>query len=549
MEQKDEMLSNFPSVLIPSAKYVPEELHSLGRIPGIIYPINNQPFFVYLYERYKEYKITVVCYEGKNKIHKSLDVYKNVVLVDLDYLGDLGYSVYSGLKNVVGNVIINFGDTMVFDALDVENKDYFYYSREFESSEWTFFECDNGVLTNIYDKNLQDSDRKRDMFVGVFMISDANALCNCIKKYLGDTSSTGSFYKGLRDYSRKKPLEAVEVNDWLDIGHVDRYFNSKLKVSARNFNHITIDRERGILRKTSENKEKFIDEIKWYLKLPDDIEYIRPRIFSYSTSYSEPYIEMEYYDYHTLHELFLYGNLNFKQWENVFRRINFVLNDLSRYTASNVNSSYAAEKMYLDKTVERLEILRKNEKFHEFFNKYINVNGVMYRSLNDIENVIERSVKKLLYNNIPYTIIHGDLCFSNIMIDSNFSFIKLIDPRGRFGRYDIYGDQRYDIAKLFHSVDGKYDFIIKDKFNLKYNLSSATIFFQIEENEQCRFILDILCEMLKEKISNIKEIELIEALLFISMIPLHSENINHQLVMLGTGLSILDRVVDIKRED
>ena len=56
--------------------------------------------------------------------------------------------------------------------------------------------------------------------------------------------------------------------------------------------------------------------------------------------------------------------------------------------------------------------------------------------------------------------------FPNIMVDSNFSFIKVIDPRGKFGTYDIFGDFRYELAKLFHSVDGKYDFIIKDLLTL-----------------------------------------------------------------------------------
>ena len=70
------------------------------------------------------------------------------------------------------------------------------------------------------------------------------------------------------------------------------------------------------------------------------------------------------------------------------------------------------------------------------------------------------------------------------MVDDNFSFIKVIDPRGKFGTYDIYGDFRYELAKLFHSVDGKYDFIIKDLLVLKKRAKSLLIllgFFAICE--------------------------------------------------------------------
>ena len=49
-------------------------------------------------------------------------------------------------------------------------------------------------------------------------------------------------------------------------------------------------------------------------------------------------------------------------------------------------------------------------------------------------------------------------------------------------------------------------------------------------------------------IVTLRKIELIEALLFLSMIPLHGESIRHQMVMLGTGLEILNRVVDIQVE-
>ena len=104
-----------------------------------------------------------------------------------------------------------------------------------------------------------------------------------------------TFYYALQEYSKKYPMKAVLANNWFDIGHEDKYYNSKLEVRAREFNHITIDKNRGILKKTSDDKDKFIGEIKWYLKLPADVEYVRPRIFDYSTSYVNPYVSMEYY--------------------------------------------------------------------------------------------------------------------------------------------------------------------------------------------------------------------------------------------------------------
>ena len=85
----------------------------------------------------------------------------------------------------------------------------------------------------------------------------------------------------LQEYSKMHPMRSILTNNWFDIGHEDKYYNSKLEVRAREFNHITIDKNLGILKKTSDDKDKFIGEIKWYLKLPADVEYVRPRIFDY----------------------------------------------------------------------------------------------------------------------------------------------------------------------------------------------------------------------------------------------------------------------------
>ena len=52
-------------VIIPAAKIVPEELQKLGKLPGIIYPVNQKITFDYLYEEYKEHcsSMDIICFE------------------------------------------------------------------------------------------------------------------------------------------------------------------------------------------------------------------------------------------------------------------------------------------------------------------------------------------------------------------------------------------------------------------------------------------------------------------------------------------------------
>ena len=191
--------------------------------------------------------------------------------------------------------------------------------------------------------------------------------------------------------------------------------------------------------------------------------------------------------------------------------------------------------------------MRKDERFIKFFGQPITVNGKKYKCLNSVQEELQRVVPKMLFDVDEFSVIHGDLCFANIMVDENYSFIKVIDPRGKFGNFDIYGDFRYELAKLFHSVDGKYDFIIKDLFKINYKSEENEVNYSIINRVRTFDLYQTFLEVFKEAIGNdLKKIELIEALLFLTMIPLHNESFEHQLVMLGTGLEILNRVINVE---
>lgn len=537
------------NLLIPSAKMVSEDLQNLGKLPAIVYPVNGHTVFSYLYKQYESKcdSIKVLCYENADKVHTKLKKYNNIEIIDIPQLGDLAHTILYGL-NTSGEVIINFGDTIVIDNIYENIADSFFYAKEYVSDKWTYFSCKDGILTSIEDKKsgIEKTDIKKEVFVGVFYFSDALLLKSCMEEAFADRDeSLSSFYQAIQIYSKKKALHPIETSNWFDIGHVDKYYNTKIEVKAREFNHINIDKERGILTKLSDDKDKFIGEIKWYLKLPADIEYVRPRIFNYSLEYNKPFVSMEYYAYHTVHELFLNSDLDVHQWEKIFQRIRFICDDLKRYKVKDDGIVPALKEIYLTKTLLRFEKLKRDRRFKDFFTSPITVNGKKYKALEEIENVLGRIIPEMLYDVSEFNIIHGDLCFANMMIDNNFSFIKVIDPRGKFGTYDIYGDSRYELAKLFHSVDGKYDYIIKDRFDLRYE--GNNINYSIQDADRDFDLYIVFTNIFSEEIGkDLKKIELIEALLFLSMIPLHGESFEHQLVMLGTGLEILDRVVNIK---
>ncbi len=114
--------------------------------------------------------------------------------------------------------------------------------------------------------------------------------------------------------------------------------------------------------------------------------------------------------------------------------------------------------------------------------------------------------------------------------------VRLIDPRGDFGGYGIYGDGSYDLAKLSHSVDGRYDFIVEDLFELSEQNNSIS--YKIFSSDKHEEIKKLFYKKLSRK-ADIRRIKLIQALLFLSMIPLHKDYPNRQKVMLATGLELI----------
>ena len=155
---------------------------------------------------------------------------------------------------------------------------------------------------------------------------------------------------------------------------------------------------------------------------------------------------------------------------------------------------------------------------------------------------IEDFALKLSQNGVE-TIIHGDYCFSNILFDSSNYIFKLIDPRGRLNaEATIYGDPRYDIAKLRHSVVGLYDFIVQGLFKLTEK--DTEFEYKILTTNDYKILEEIFDKYLSINGFNVQEIKFIEGLLFLSMIPLHKDNFDRQKVFYLKAIELLNATIN-----
>ncbi len=545
------------ALLIPSALLVPPDMRNkFGELPTALFPLGNKTMIERLYDKYKD--IVDIIYIVVKRKQLLINDYINskklpIRIIELDELRDLGYTIQYGIEFIIRQepsvdyVYVNFADSLLDEPIPVDNNDFIYYVTGMSTDEWTYFREKQGKIEIILDKCLVGWDTLlgdvSNIFVGVFGFAKPHYFLELLKQYSNVHSDMDTFYQAIFTYSQEYPFTILHSQNWFDVGHSDNYSKATTSVAARSFNSIEIDEQRGILKKRSENKEKLVNEIRWYLRIPNKLQYLLPRVYDYSLDLTDPYVSMEYYGYHTLHESLVFGDLPLVKWQAIFQKLLFAINDMGKFTVTGerIQFEVALRDIYLQKTFDRLDMMRNEPDFHSFFENTITINGKEYRSLNEYLKMLPQLIEKLVVYTFTgqFNIIHGDLCFANILIEDTYDFIRVIDPRGKFGTFDIYGDARYELAKLMHTLEGKYDFIIEDMFDI--DVIGNTIEYHV--HKQIDNITNVFLDVFRESIDNIQAVRLIEATLFLSMIPLHSDYKQRQFAMLVTGVMLLEQVI------
>jgi dTDP-glucose pyrophosphorylase len=340
---------------------------------------------------------------------------------------------------------------------------------------------------------------------------------------------------------RDAPLRALPAASWLDCGNADRQAAShRAMLQKRDFNELAIDETLGTITKRSRHVEKFVDEINYLRLLPPELAILFPRVLDWSVDFAAPYLRMEYYGYPTLADVFVYENVDPGIWERIFQHLHRIVTGCFMAHRRPLPSG-AVRSMYLDKTKQRVAKLDGALAELAAHQGSITLNGRTVRNLPVLWDELEARVVELERTS-EGSVVHGDLCLSNILYDLRSRICKLVDPRGSFGAVGLHGDPRYDVAKLFHSVYGRYDFIVNDLFRVER--SGARIDLEIRTTPQH--------DEIEERFERVffgdgrfarRDVLLITGLLFASMPALHYDHPRRQLAMYATALSLLDEAL------
>jgi len=430
------------------------------------------------------------------------------------------------------------GDTLIYNEYG-KTLDMMYVAEVTNTSNWCIAQTsESGELISLIDKQHLD-EVGHQALCGYYCFSNATTLSQSIDKALNEGAKELSSV--LMHYHNANPLILANAKDWFDFGHLESFIQSKKTLlRPRYFNSLVIDPLLNTITKHSLKDDKLLDELNWFKLLPDSLKVLTPRLYTDDNNESDRIIiTQEFYGYPTLSELFVYGDLSETVWESIidylFQIHTLFLSYKTHFSASNCHEIYVA------KTFSRIDtMLEQNSFWNDLWQKEnVMINGKAYPSLRLTIERLRDSLSQLCHEG-EYTIIHGDFCLSNILYDLNNQIVRLIDPRGSFGEKGIYGDPRYDIAKLRHSITGCYDYIVSDLFNVSYE--DETFTYSIFQDAKDASLQNYLDKIIAQKGYRVYDIKLIEGLLFLSMIPYHADHFYRQQMMYIRATEILSEL-------
>ncbi|MEO5340524.1 MAG: phosphotransferase [Magnetococcus sp. MYC-9] len=514
-----------------------------GDISTGLVPVQGRPVLFYIINNFLKVQIRtthIAVGHGAESVQQVLGGYF-AAKADLCYVevdpdkgpGDSLLAVLHGMGR--GKAVVVLADTWMDLTPDtVALDDVVFASTDFtDPRKWCTVEVDgSGQVSAIHDKC--PVEQVVHALVGVYIFSD-------VSLFAGFSSDKRRLEIAdlLQFYHSRLPLSVAMTDKWLDFGHFEKYQTSKKRLlEARHFNTLEFDDLLGTITKRSDNVEKFRNEVRWQLELPDTLQVLFPRILAYELAGDAPFVTMEYFGYQTVAEIWLYANFRPNVLEKIVARLWHILLLFRRERRPVSMACY--QQIYRHKTEQRLSTLLESSPLfaHLLAAPELVVNGRRLRNWSVLRDSVWAKIPTL-YRPEDNCLIHGDYCFSNILFDINNGIVRLLDPRGRWGE-QAFGDFKYDLAKLRHSIHGDYDFIVNDLLQVECRQEippriDYRIFKATHHREVSRYFDRLIAQQF-----DLREIQLIEGLLFLSMIPLHANDRQRQLVMYAKALEILN---------
>jgi hypothetical protein len=522
--------------LITSAAYIGSELQSeFGALPPAFLPVGNKRLFHHQLAKIPSSEKVVLTLPESfvvGPFDQAFLQQHNVELLFLPEHLSLGESVVYAINMLElapeEALFILHGDTLL-NELPLQ-KDCLYLGQVEDNYNWARFSTETGLLTQY--TALEAQGNVELVANGFFSFSVPKKLIKHI------TRNQWSFIEGINHYHQEIKLTPRVTDKWYDFGHSHTYYNSKSSMTTqRAFNEMKIVGR--IVTKSSNKKNKLFAEANWFKTIPHQLKHYTPQLINSISDTDKFEYSIEYLPLTALNELYVFSQLPAFAWRKIISACCKFIQQTQQYKADSARHLVPLNELFQQKTEQRLnELFASNTVIP---NASLIVNGIAKPCLTELAEFCNQYLPQ---DNKNINVIHGDLCFSNILYDFRSGSIKVIDPRGLdlAERTSLYGNSFYDIAKLAHSIIGLYDLIIAGYFEA--TLVGNKLTFSIARNESREQIIDFFIAQISEQFKLSKtELYAMQIHLFISMLPLHADRPDRQLGFIGNAYRLHEQLL------
>lgn len=358
-----------------------------------------------------------------------------------------------------------------------------------------------------------------------------------------DASSYITFCKSI--LSGQKPWdiarvinETFEIEGLVNIGIIDNFIQCITgNFDSRYFN--SLSGNEYTLVKTSFNKTKIKAEYNFYHLLPEDMRFWFVMPFNYQETENSASYTMERLHMTDLAIRWVHGSMDEKEFEELMDKYFFFFKCRHAKECSDSEYKRVSDSLYVDKVNERVYNLKKLSEYRRIQTLLaalgeIDIDGIITKYLS-LKQKIESRTKYLR----QLVIGHGDPCFANALYNKSTKTLKFIDPKGALTEQQLWTNPYYDIAKLSHSVCGRYDFFNNALFDIKINSSFS---YDLEIPFDNTAYIKIFKRKVEENGFDYLSVRIYEASLFLSMLPLHIDNPHKVLGFILNVKNILEEI-------
>lgn len=314
--------------------------------------------------------------------------------------------------------------------------------------------------------------------------------------------------------------ESFQIEGLVDIGVVGNFIQCITgNFDSRYFNSLT-GNEYTIV-KSSTNKKKIKSEYQFYHLLPEDMKFWFVMPFNYQENNEVASYTMERLHMTDLAIKWVHGSMEENEFDELMDKYFYFFKSRHSKTCTKDEYESIANKLYIDKVVDRIADLKKLPQYSKM---KILLEASGEYSLDSLVNKYFQLKDKIeARNQYSYESVigHGDPCFANSMYNKSTKTLKFIDPKGALKEEELWTNPYYDIAKLSHSVCGRYDFFNNALFDIHID---SNFNFDLEIPFDNSRYIEIFRQKVEQNGYDYLSVRIYEASLFLSMLPLHIDN-------------------------